>query len=741
MRKLFTFFLALVASTTIAWAKNPTGYCGPNLIWTWNSTTHIFTIEGTGAMNNFDPKMFPTPWMSYSENILMIEFPEGMTRVGEYAFASCTGLTDVTVKWTNLSGITTAATAFDNVPIGNVNLHVPTGTYATYAAVEPWKYFKIKDPTYSGTCGENLTWEYDPSTRALTISGTGKMTDYAGYDSKPWHAWRKDITSVVLSEGLTSIGNNSFYGCTALTSITIPDGVITIGKNAFNSCSNLPSIDIPSSVTSIGVAAFANCKVLTSIEIPSGVTAIADNTFNSCWALTSIDIPEGVDTIGVAAFMNCYKALKSITIPANVTEIGAMAFNACTQLADIYVGWTSTPPTPGTDAFKDLDLSNIKLHVPYGTATTYQAAPVWQDFHIVEINPSGTCGENLTWEYDPTTTTLTISGTGAMTDYKIGNAPWHDYRGDITSLILSSDLTHIGNYTFRWFTSLTSVTIPENVTSIGTAAFMNCDNLTTINIPAGVTIIENYVFQNCVSLPSITIPENVTSIGIYAFMNCYNLTTINIPSSVKSISQSAFFKCTSLTSVHIPASVETIGASAFNYTGVISMTVDPGNTHFDSRNDCNAIIETESNKLLFGCENTVIPNTVTAIEKYAFEYRPITTMTIPSSVTNIETGIFYYCNNLTDLYVSWDDPSTLTLSSPFYGLTIENVKLHVPAGTKDIYLAVEPWKNFIIVEETATGLTPYTIHPTPYTNKLLREGQLLILRGDKVYTITGQEVK
>ena len=568
----------------------------------------------------------------------------------------------------------------------------------------------------SGQCGDNLYWSYVESTHTLTISGSGAMNNYATYTSKPWHAWRKDITSVVLPEGLTGIGDCAFYGCTALTSITIHDGVTTIGKNAFNNCSNLSSITIPTSVTSIGVAAFATCKVLTSIEIPSGVTAIADNTFNSCLNLNSIDIPSSVTSIGVAVFMNC-QALESITIPANVTEIGSMAFKDCSNLADIYVGWTSTPPIPGDDALTGI-ASGATFHVPYGTSTNYTSAP-WNSFTIVEMNPSGQCGDDLTWEYDPSTTTLTITGSGAMTDYNNSDdVPWADFTVDITSVVLPEGLTTIGKDAFVFCTSLTSITIPAGVTSIGEEAFYDCSNmasvtfaegsqltsigdyafdecasLTSITIPAGVTSIGNGVFNKCTGLTSITIPAGVTSIGYGVFGECYGLTTITIPNSVTSIGDEAFYYCTSLTDVYVnwtnPNSVD-LGAAAFFYYGVelenINLHVPHGTkATYQATNvwkDFNIVEEAFPNgtcgdNLTWEYNPTTHVLTITGTGTMNNYYgvnvpwvdfrENITSVVLPEGMTTIGKNAFFSCSNLTSITI----PASVTGigQSAFYDCT------------------------------------------------------------------------
>ena len=147
--------------------------------------------------------------------------------------------------------------------------------------------------TYSGTCGaegDNLTWTLDTVIGTLTISGTGKMANYNFSSSAPWYSYRNSIKTVVVANGVTSIGDFAFHECSSLTSITIPDSVKSIGYYAFDGCSSLTSITIPNSVKSIGIYAFYRCSILASITIPNGVTSIGDYAFESCSSLTSITI-------------------------------------------------------------------------------------------------------------------------------------------------------------------------------------------------------------------------------------------------------------------------------------------------------------------------------------------------------------------------------------------------------------------------------------------------------------------
>ncbi len=187
------------------------------------------------------------------------------------------------------------------------------------------------EPAASGTCGENLTWSFDRNTGTLTIEGSGDMDDVKWDEiihdyRQPWYAFREQMQSAELLDGVTGIGGNAFSRCTGLKTVTIPGSVTSIGDSAFQRCAHLTGTTIPEGVTSIGSCAFSGCIRLTSITIPSSITTMGGSIFSDCTALESIIIPDGVTSISEGTFFNC-TGLKNIVIPESVVSIGEFAFN------------------------------------------------------------------------------------------------------------------------------------------------------------------------------------------------------------------------------------------------------------------------------------------------------------------------------------------------------------------------------------------------------------------------------
>lgn len=427
-------------------------------------------------------------------------------------------------------------------------------------------------------------------------------------------------------------------------------------------------IFIPSSVTYNGVT--------------YTVTTIGSYAFYDC-NLTSVTIPRSVTSIGQDAFKDC-RSLAFVTIPNSVTSIGESAFEGCSGLSILFSD-IEDPFKIDNSVFDGIP-SNAQLVVPKLSIDKFMDTEGWNMFSKYESldkKTNGECGEEVVFSYDIMTHTLTISGEGPMYDF--GDAilyPWVSYCIDIRHLIIESGVTSIANYAFEGG-GLMSVTIGNSVTSINSCAFMGCGDLTSV------------VFGN-----------NVISIGNSAFSSC-GLTSVIIPNSVTSISDLAFFCCNNLTSVTIGKGLASIGSSVFNFCNLSSIIVDEGNPYYDSRNNCNAIID-KNNQLIIGCKNTIIPNSVTSINEYAFMFcSDLISVTIPNSVYSIGNGAFTDCSGLTTIYSLNNTPPTCEQyygdNTQFDSVDKTNCVVWVPNGCANAYKEADGWKDFQNIRELAFG--------------------------------------
>ena len=452
-----------------------------------------------------------------------------VTGIGGYAFNHCSGLTSVTIPSSVTSIGISAFMHSDNL-------------------------FKIHISDIAAWC---------------EIEFAEHIVDYD--ESYYLYLNDEEIKDLIIPDGVTKIGDYTFFGCSSLTSVTVPNSVTSIGNYAFYKCSDLTSVTIPNSVTSIGSSAFYGCSSLTTITIPGSVTSIEYGAFSHCSRLTSVTIGSGVTSIGNETFADC-RGLTSVIIPNSVTSIGNSAFNGCYFISSFFV-------------------NNSTL-----TSDNNWGATICDE----ETSDGLLIKENIVKECRPWTTVVTIPegvtsiGNGAFKDCSgltfitipnsvksIGFEAFWGCSG-LTSVMIPESVTTIGDNAFDGCTSLTSITIPNSVTDLGYEAFEGCTSLTSVKIGNSVARIMEFTFLGCNDLTTIvvedgntiydsrnnsnaiietlsntliagckntTIPNTVTSIGVYAFSECCGLTSIMIPSSVTSIEDEAFSGCTSLTNV------------------------------------------------------------------------------------------------------------------------------------------------------------------------------------------------
>ena len=389
-----------------------------------------------------------------------VTIPDGVTEIGEKAFAYCTSLASVVIP----EGVKSIGTeAFrDCESLSSVT--IPEGVT------------EIGRCAFRGCAIDSLEHP------CLTIKG-GIVIE----EGTLLYCANAKASKITISEGVTKIGEKAFQGCASLASVVIPGSVKSIGGQAFSGCESLASVVIPDGVTEIGSSAFKGCESLASVTIPSSVKSIGHYAFDGCSSLASVVIPDGVTEIGGHAFDGC-SSLRSVVIPDSVTKIGSYAFSGCFFLDEA---------------------SKNRIKLIENKESVDQ--PVKDNKLTIENGVLTKCAKDVKGE-------VTIPD--GVT--KIGAFAFNECKS-LTSVAIPEGVTVIGESSFKGCSSLASVTIPSSVKSIGYYAFDDCESLASVTILGSVTKIGAFAFRGCSSLTSVAIPEGVTVIGEDAFSGCGSL--------------------------------------------------------------------------------------------------------------------------------------------------------------------------------------------------------------------------
>ncbi len=678
-----------------------------------------------------------------ADNLTAVTLPQTLNSIGAYAFADCHGLTSFEIP-KSVTAIQAGAFKYCthltsiNLPDGITSIEASTfyGCTALADVVLPNSVTSIGESAFCFCSG--LT-SMDIPNKVTTI---GKEA-FRDCDK---------LASVTLPKNLSSIGEGAFKWCKSLTSAVIPEGVTTISKSLFSGCSKLASVTIKGEVTSIGGGAFGSCKLLTDFDIPATVTTIGSGAFSYCTGLSSIIIPDSVKTIEESTFYEC-KGLVSVTIPEKVTNIGKEAFYYCSGLEAIMCK-AAEPPVCETDAFGYTDVAHIDLYVPEQSVETYKNTEPWSQFKYISAitAPSGTCEDNLSWNY--ANGILTVSGTGEMLCTGFW-APWSAYREFIKSVVLEDGITTVGTSAFSNYPALISVDLPKSLTSIGQNAFYWCDKLTTVTIPAGVTELGKTAFNGCKGLKSIiSYAVEPPTCGANCFYNVDKSIPVLVPKgSLEKYQDESADGWKDFTNIQVNPiaasgfcgaegknlqwtlnidSVLTIsgeGAMADNVSSWIpfradikSIVIEDGATSIGNEAfaDCaNLLSVTVPNSVtrigssaFSGCSKLsdfVIPARVIEIGKYAFSgCAALTTIEIPDNVTRIGEKAFNNCSGLSSI-TCIGVPAECGAEC-FSGVD-KSIPLNVPEEYVEDYSNAKEWEDFTNIKgvkcDIASGVLAY----------------------------------
>ena len=682
--------------------------------------------------------------------------------VGSALFSQCTKLQEIILPQTTY---TIADFAFNNS--GLRAIFIPKGVANIYGAAFNGAQYLMSMDVEEG----NSKYYSIKNSNAIFERSSGKLVN--------------GCPGTVIPEGVTTIGNSAFANFRSITSVKLPESLTTIESNAFNG-TFLVSVHIPKNVTSIGTNAFmkmnitsitvdsgntvydsrnnSNCLIETATNtvivgcltslIPEGVVAIGNNAFELV-PISNIVLPQSLKRIGLCAFQFCN--LRMVDIPASVTTIEGYAFSYNYNLALIKAKY-QTPPSFSEPIFESIS-QDAKLVVPSGTKTKYKSANPWNQFSVImeetdykasltlNVKPAGSLSKLIPESDRNTIEELTLTGELNNDDFlfirenmangvlryidlsnaRVKNGSDYDVLCDnalafiysMEEVKLPKTLKAIGDFAF-YSSGIKSLVVPKTVTSIGRDVFYQCKKLSALSVESGNTVFDSR--NNCnaiiekstnvlrIGCQSTVIPTSVVEVGDVAFSGVPGLSAIEFPNGVKRIGSSAFWADDGLSAVKLSKSVVEVGTGAFvGCSNIRSFVIDSANPVYDSRDNCNAIIEKASNTLIQGFSTTKIPDTVEKIAQSAFQYQSISYIEIPAGVTEIGADAFRFCDQLATVVSYIRKPFPIS-TSVFSTNNIESAVLFVPYGTKNAYSMTSGWGAFSKIIEMEPGDEDYAHH-------------------------------
>ena len=508
---------------------------------------------------------------------------------------------------------------------------------------------------FSGQDDENLP-QYQLENGVLTVSGTGRI-DNNLYKNNT------DITELVIKNGITSVGDYSFYECTSLTRVILPDTLTEIGSHAFAKCTALTEIDLNEGLSTIEDRGFEDCTALKRVFIPisveDGLVSYTYNPssnkawgiFNNCRELTTVEFAEGTTRIHSGLFGG--SGLKEITFPESVTEIGMYAFANCESLEEINF----------SDSMKRIE------ERAFSNCTSVKKLDFPENINYIGAHSFDSDGA-LTEVSIP----LNWQNVDIYYEYNSGDHnAWGIFNGcsSLKTMNFAEGTTYIHGGMFAG-SGLTEIDLPDTVATVGDYAFSNCRSLNSFITGSSLQSIGENTLANCTSLKDLEFLDQLTSIGEGAFYGCTGFTELDLPETLSEIGTEAFGNCTSLKKVILPVTV--MDGSSYYYSYYTGGSCAAQGI-FNGCSNLEEVIFPENSTRIpggllagSGIKNITIPDTITSIGPYAFSNTEITSITIPESVTDIGFCAFSACSKLKELTVpaGWETCSEFRSESGPY---------------------------------------------------------------------------
>lgn len=540
----------------------------------------------------------------------------------------------------------------------------------TVATEAPREEQSVSEPTTDGSGTEDgITWVVENG--VLTIAGTGDMTDYR-IGNTPWYSHRDTVTSLVVEEGVTGLGDFALYNFKALRTISLPESLTSIGDNVFQYCEALESADIPNGIAELGDSVFSSCSSLKSVSLPENLEILGEGCFSSCSALESIELPETLTAIGNGAFSRC-ELLAAIDIPAGVHTLGNSVFGSCTSLTEVVL------PEGLTVIQSSLfsDCTGLEKVTMPDSVTTIQTSAFVYCSALREINISRNLKTIMRYAFRGCSALESLSLPAALKSidswafencsslkdiyYDKTEVYWElidgvEYVPDACTIhCLTMALPAEGSFRnsegsdFSW-----SIDADGVLTIAGTGALPDYDGVSQlVNEPVLPPWID-YRSQ----INSVILKEGITAIGRCAFDGFYNILSANLPESLVSIGSYAFGGCTALSAAELPAALRSLDNYAFYGAALRELTVPSAveyvgsHVFADNVSLASVVVQGAMGDSMFrGCRELVsvtIGSTLTELPRYAFyDCILLAEIQLPSTLEILGEAVFQNCIALT----------------------------------------------------------------------------------------------